>query len=45
MDGTLAFINKHPGFSVSIALIANDGTPHIGVVYDPSTDTLYQAIS
>ncbi|MEZ4957510.1 MAG: inositol monophosphatase family protein [Saprospiraceae bacterium] len=44
MDGTLAFINKHPGFSVSIALIANDGTPHIGVVYDPSTDTLYQAI-
>jgi fructose-1,6-bisphosphatase/inositol monophosphatase family enzyme len=44
MDGTLAFINKHPGFSVSIALIANDGTPHIGVVYDPSTDTLYHAI-
>ena len=44
MDGTLAFINKHPGFSVSIALIAKDGTPHIGVVFDPSTDTLYHAI-
>ncbi len=44
MDGTLAFINKHPGFSVSIALIAKDGTPHIGVVFDPSTDTLYYAI-
>ena len=44
MDGTLAFINKHPGFSVSIALIAKDGTPQIGVVYDPSTDTLYHAI-
>jgi len=44
MDGTLAFINKHPGFSVSIALIAKDGTPNIGVVYDPSTDTLYHAI-
>ena len=43
MDGTLAFINKHPGFSVSIALIAKDGTPNIGVVYDPSTDTLYHA--
>lgn len=44
MDGTLAFINKQPGFSVSIALIAKDGTPYIGVVYDPSTDTMYHAI-
>ena len=44
MDGTLAFINNHPGFSVSIALVAKDGTPHIGVVFDPSTDTLYHAI-
>ena len=44
MDGTLAFINKHPGFSVSIALIAKDGTPFIGVVFDPSTDTLYHAV-
>ena len=44
MDGTLAFINKHPGFSVAIALVAKDGTPYIGVVFDPSTDTLYHAI-
>ena len=44
MDGTLAFINKQPGFSVSIALIAKDGTPYIGVVFDPSTDTIYHAI-
>ena len=44
MDGTLAFINGEPGFSVSIALVAKDGTPHIGVVFDPSTDTLYHAI-
>jgi fructose-1,6-bisphosphatase/inositol monophosphatase family enzyme len=44
MDGTLPFINKQPGFSVSIALIAKDGTPHIGVVFDPSTNTLYHAI-
>lgn len=44
MDGTLAFINKQPGFSVSIALIAKDGTPVIGVIFDPSTDTLYHAI-
>jgi fructose-1,6-bisphosphatase/inositol monophosphatase family enzyme len=44
MDGTLAFINKQPGFSVSIALVARDGTPFIGVVFDPSTNTLYNAI-
>jgi fructose-1,6-bisphosphatase/inositol monophosphatase family enzyme len=41
IDGTLAFINKEPGFSVSIALVARDGTPVIGVIYDPNTDTLY----
>ncbi|MEO1435775.1 MAG: inositol monophosphatase family protein [Bacteroidota bacterium] len=44
IDGTLPFIEKRPGFSVSIALIAKDGTPMIGVVYDPTTDTLYHAI-
>jgi len=44
MDGTLAFINKQPGFSVSIALVAKDGTSYIGVVFDPSTDILYHAI-
>lgn len=44
MDGTLAFINKYPGFSVSIALVAQDGTPQIGVVLDPSTDKLYSAV-
>ncbi len=44
MDGTLAFINKRPGYSVSIALVAKDGTPHIGVVLDPSTAHHYHAI-
>lgn len=44
MDGTLAFINKQPGFSVAIALISRDGTPVIGVVFDPCTETLYHAI-
>lgn len=44
MDGTLPFINKRPGFSVSIALVAKDGTPFIGVVFDPSTGNLYHAI-
>lgn len=45
MDGTLPFINKQAGFSVSIALIAKDGTPYLGVVFDPSTDTLYHAVN
>lgn len=44
MDGTLAFINKKPGFSVAISLITKDGTPVIGVVFDPNTNTLYHAI-
>lgn len=44
MDGTLAFIKGIAGFSVSIALVAKDGPPQIGVVYDPSTNTLYNAI-
>lgn len=44
IDGTLPFINKQPGFSVSIALVAKDGTPQIGVVFDPTTDILYAAI-
>jgi len=43
MDGTLPFIEKRPGFSVSIALVARDGTPHLGVVYDPTKNTLYHA--
>lgn len=43
IDGTLNFINKEPGFSISIALIAKDGTPYIGVVYDPTANNLYHA--
>lgn len=44
IDGTLAFIESTPGYSVSIALVGNDGTPYIGVVYDPVEHTLYHAI-
>ncbi len=44
MDGTLAFINKTAGFSVSIALVAKNGKALIGVIYDPLTDGLYHAI-
>lgn len=44
LDGTLCFLNKFPGFTVSIALVSRDGKPQIGVVYDPSRDNLYYAI-
>lgn len=43
MDGTLPFIEGRPGYSVSIALVARDGTPQLGVVFDPVHDVLYQA--
>ena len=42
MDGTLPFIRKEPGYSVSIGLVA-DGSPQIGVVYDPVHEVLWQA--
>jgi len=44
LDGTLAFTESKPGFSVSIALVSKKGVPQIGVVYDPSTQTLYSAV-
>jgi 3'(2'), 5'-bisphosphate nucleotidase/myo-inositol-1(or 4)-monophosphatase len=44
LDGTLAFSKGSPGYSVSIALVARDGTPRIGVVFDPVNATLYQAV-
>ena len=43
MDGTLPFIRKETGYSVSIGLVARDGSPQIGVVYDPVHDVLWQA--
>jgi len=44
LDGTLPFIEQNSGYSVSIALVSKCGTPCIGVVYDPVTETLYHAI-
>ena len=43
LDGTLPFTRKEPGYSVSIALVSRDGSPQIGVVYDPVDDILWQA--
>ncbi len=45
LDGTLPFTESIPGYAVSIALVANDGRPLIGVIYDPSTGTQYQAVA
>lgn len=44
LDGTLPFTESIPGYAVSIALVARDGTPLIGVVVDPVMGTTYQAI-
>ena len=44
LDGTLSFIESKPGYSVSIALVGKDGTPYIGVIYDPVRDSLFHAI-
>jgi len=45
LDGTLPFIEGTPGYAVSIALVARDGTPIIGVVHDPVAATTLHAIS
>lgn len=44
LDGTLAFTEGTSGYAVSIALVAKNGVPQMGVVYDPVTHTLYHAI-
>lgn len=44
LDGTLPFTESKSGYAVSIALVAKDGTPIIGVVYDPVRKNLYHAI-
>lgn len=44
LDGTLPFLNKTPGYSVSIALVSRDGIPVIGIVHDPFHDTVYEAL-
>lgn len=44
MDGTLPFTERRTGYSVSIALISNEGDPIIGLVYIPDLEALYSAI-
>lgn len=44
LDGTLPFTQQKPGYAVSIALVAKNGVPVIGVVFDPVKEILYHAI-
>lgn len=41
IDGTLPFIEGTPGFATSIALVARDGSPLLGVVADPVSSTVW----
>jgi 3'-phosphoadenosine 5'-phosphosulfate (PAPS) 3'-phosphatase len=44
MDGTLPFTEKRTGYAVSIALVAREGFPVIGVVYVPDLKDCYSSI-
>jgi myo-inositol-1(or 4)-monophosphatase len=41
LDGTREFVMKNPEFVVSVALV-EDGKPILGVIYNPSTDELFE---
>lgn len=45
LDGTLPFIEGRPGYAVSIGLVARDGTPVIGVLYEPVSATTVHAVA
>ena len=45
LDGTLPYIEGTSGYAVSIALVDCDGTPTVGVVYDPVEETVYHAMA
>jgi len=44
LDGTLAFSEGENGYAVSIGLVARDGSPQIGVIYDPVSEILWHAV-
>ncbi|MGL1888863.1 MAG: inositol monophosphatase family protein [Reichenbachiella sp.] len=44
LDGTLPFIEQRAGFAVSIALVTQSGDSVIGVVVDPVSMDIYQAV-
>ena len=44
LDGTLPFSEKRSGYAVSIALVSRSGVAHVGVVLDPDSGVLYDAL-
>lgn len=42
IDGTREFVEGVPEFAISVALVEN-GTPVVGVIYNPMTDEYFQA--
>jgi myo-inositol-1(or 4)-monophosphatase len=44
IDGTRAFLNGHPDWSVAIGLLM-DGEPVLGVVYGPALGAYYEAVT
>lgn len=44
LDGTLAFTENRPGYSVSISLVTKSGIPVIGVICNPINDQVYIAV-
>ena len=43
LDGTREFVMKNPEFVVSVALV-EAGVPILGVIYNPSTDELFETV-
>lgn len=43
MDGTREFVMRNPEYVVSVALV-EDGVPVLGVIYNPLTRDLYEAV-
>lgn len=41
LDGTTNFVHRFPFFCVSIGLEFEDGSPTLGVIYQPMTDEMY----
>lgn len=44
LDGTLPFTESTEGYSVALSLIKRNGSPYIGIVYDPFNDVCYHGI-
>lgn len=43
LDGQASYLRGSPQYAVALALVG-DGQPHIGVVFDPCRDELFQAL-